>query len=108
MATAEGGWGALPERPDGSKPTTAVLTQLVPATGHPDTQFCSRNVPGLAGETSAGNKLMCSGFHTGRKPSEPATINRHMWETSGSKTPTHNTDARVDARRTCRVNSAHQ
>lgn len=69
MATAEG-VGVLPERPDGSKPTTAVLTQLVSAIGVPNTQLCSRNVPGLAGETSAGNKLMRSGFHAGRKPSE--------------------------------------
>lgn len=54
----------LPEGPDGSHRTTAVLTQLVP-----DSQLCSRNDLGLAGETSAGNILMRSGFHASRKPS---------------------------------------
>lgn len=63
----------LPEGAAGSHPTTAVLTQLVPATGGPDSQLCSRNVPGLAGETSAGNILMRSGFHASRKPS---TVNQ--------------------------------
>lgn len=41
---------------------------------HPDTELGSRNVPGLAGETitSTGNRLVHSGFHTGRKPPEPS------------------------------------
>lgn len=40
---------------------------------HPNTVLGSRNVPGLAGETitSAGNRLVHSGFHTGHKPPEP-------------------------------------
>lgn len=40
---------------------------------HPCTVLGSRNVPGLAGETitSAGNRLVHSGFHAGRKPPEP-------------------------------------
>ncbi len=39
----------------------------------PNTVLGSRNVPGLAGETitSAGNRLVHSGFHAGRKPPEP-------------------------------------
>lgn len=102
MATAEG-VGVLPERPDGSKPTTAVLTQLVPAIGVPNTQLCSRNVPGLAGETSAGNKLMRSGFHAGRKPSEPG----HYKPTYGGDE--RETEPHPQRRwRTRRVNSTHQ
>lgn len=93
----------LPERPNRSNRATAVLTQLVPATGGPDSQLCSRNVPGLAGETSAGNILMRSGFHTSRKPSEPS-----HYKPTGSKTPTHNADAGVNARTTYRVNSTRQ
>lgn len=40
----------------------------------PNTDLSSRNVLGLAGETitSAGNRLVQSGLHTGRKPPEPA------------------------------------
>lgn len=40
---------------------------------HSNAMLGSRNVPGLAGETitSAGNRLVHSRFHAGRKPPEP-------------------------------------
>ena len=46
---------------------------------------------------------MRSGFHASRKPFEPG-----HYKPTGSWTPTHNADAGVNARRTCRVNSTRR
>lgn len=63
---------SLPEKPTGPNQNPGYADTAGSRHGRPNTMLGSRNVPGLAGETitSAGNRLVHSGFHTGHKPPE--------------------------------------
>jgi len=64
---------SLPQRPTGSNRAPSVLTQLVPGTDTPTSCSAPGMFQGFAGETitSAGNRLVHSGFHTSNNPPQP-------------------------------------